>query len=97
MLAAIRRASSFASKFAACITFHIGTARSYHPVSSNRVGIHQDRYHPSQDPSHHASQDPSCCSSHLASGTLWGRCICRADIFHPVPSNRVGIVEHRQA
>ena len=42
MFAAIRRALSFASTFAACITFHIGRARSFHPVSSNRVGI-QDR------------------------------------------------------
>jgi hypothetical protein len=63
-----------ASKFVACITFHIDRARIFHPVSSNRVGIHsrcssrhpsQDHRpsrHPSQDhrPSRHPSQDPRC-------------------------------------
>jgi hypothetical protein len=83
---AIRRASSFGIKFAACLIFQIGRVRIFHPVLSNRVGIRSRCC---------SSRHPSCCSSHHPSRIRYHP-ICRAGIFHPVPSNRVG-TEHRQA
>ena len=92
IFAAIRRASSF-SKVEACLTFPIDRVRIFHPVSSDRVGIH------SKCSSHH----PSCCSSHHPS-RIHHHPIGTARIFRPVPSNLAGIrsmsdgdVEHRQA
>src|SRR6516225_9705462 len=47
IFAAIRRASSF-SKVEACLTFPIDRVRIFHPVSSDRVGIHSkcSSHHP---------------------------------------------------
>ena len=39
IFAAIRRALSFASKFAACITFHIGRARSFRQCENHALGV----------------------------------------------------------
>ena len=49
IFAAIRRASSF-SKVEACLTFPIDRVRIFHPVSSDRVGIHSkcSSHHPSR-------------------------------------------------